>query len=460
MRCQSEFNALQAKFSSVQQELAQVQQKNAEVQRTFEAERAAWQQDRQTLEGTIFELSTSEKTSDNDRAAREDEVRQLEERARSAEDRYGREVLAHAESIKTVDTLRQQLSQAQTKARNSLAAAETAQAKLVASESSWKQQREALDKELADLNARIKDLTAQNNILHQHLESVSSQAARIRDATNSSAAPVSGEGDATDDADTKLSELRSVVAYLRKEKEIVDLQLELSKQENTRLRAQADHLEKSLQETRKTLSEERERAVEAAASEAQHAELVERINQLTILRESNATLRAECDSHAKRAKALETKLQQLSSELDPTKEQLRMARAELDARSQQIKQLEEELRRWQERNASLLSKVSSAINCCWAARLTHHQYDRIDPAEVQSLKEQIETLSAAKASLEEAQVQQQERVRCRDMLHSRLFLTLHLDHSTGGRQPQAHRGWQEEQRDHEAADGERRDREE
>ena len=87
----------------------------------------------------------------------------------------------------------------------------------------------------------------------------------------------------------------------------MDLQLELSKQENTRLRTQADHLEKALEETRQTLSEseERERAVEAAASEAQHAKLVERINQLTILRESNATLRADCDSHSKRAKALE-----------------------------------------------------------------------------------------------------------------------------------------------------------
>ena len=61
--------------------------------------------------------------------------------------------------------------------------------------------------------------------------------------------------DAADDADTKLSELRSVVAYLRKEKEIVDLQLELSKQENTRLRTQVEHLSSSLEETRKTLSE-------------------------------------------------------------------------------------------------------------------------------------------------------------------------------------------------------------
>lgn len=150
--------------------------------------------------------------------------------------------------------------------------------------------------------------------------------------------------------------------------------------------------------------------MEAAASEAQHTELLERINQLSILRESNATLRAECDSHAKRAKALETKLQQLSSELDPTKEQLRLAKAELEARSQQIRQLEDELRRWQERNASLLSKVSAPAIRRHVAVLTSIQYDRIDPAEVQSLKEQIETLTAAKASLEDAQRQQQERV--------------------------------------------------
>lgn len=252
---------------------------------------------------------------------------------------------------------------------------------------------------VADYASRSKDLLAQNNLLHSHLEEVNTKAARIREAA--AAAPVLGTEESTDDADTKLSELRSVVSYLRKEKEIVDLQLELSKQENSRLRTQVEHLEKTLEETRQTLSEERERAVEATASEAQHAELVERINQLTLLRESNATLRSECDSHARRAKAIQTKLQQLSSELDPTKEQLRIAKAELEARNQQIKQLEDECRKWQERNASLLSK-----------------YDRIDPAEMQSLKEQIETLTAAKLSLEAAQAAQVDRVR-RSSVHFR-----------------------------------------
>lgn len=73
--------------------------------------------------------------------------------------------------------------------------------------------------------------------------------------SDASATAVTGEGDTSDDVDTKLSELRSVVAYLRKEKEIVDLQLELSKQENVRLKSQIEHLSQSLEETRASLSE-------------------------------------------------------------------------------------------------------------------------------------------------------------------------------------------------------------
>jgi len=99
------------------------------------------------------------------------------------------------------------------------------------------------------MHHRCKDLTAHNDLLHQHLEDVSSQATRIRQA-----AGPSGE-DAEDTSSSKLSELRSVVAYLRKEKEIVDLQLELSKQENTRLKVQIEHLSQNLQEVRATLAE-------------------------------------------------------------------------------------------------------------------------------------------------------------------------------------------------------------
>ena len=48
--------------------------------------------------------------------------------------------------------------------------------------------------------------------------------------------------------------VRSAVAYLRKEKEIVDIRLELSKQESARQETQIEHLSQALEETRATLS--------------------------------------------------------------------------------------------------------------------------------------------------------------------------------------------------------------
>ena len=80
--------------------------------------------------------------------------------------------------------------------------------------------------------------------------------------------------------------------------------------------------------------------MEAAASEAQHAELVERINQLTILRESNATLRADCEASARRSRELDNRLQEVLAELDPVKEQLRIVQAELEAKEQALKRTE------------------------------------------------------------------------------------------------------------------------
>ncbi|KAG2344469.1 hypothetical protein BDR05DRAFT_975520 [Suillus weaverae] len=388
-----EYKALQDKLRSVEVDVQQSANKFSELQRTFESERLVWTNDKKTLEDTIVDLSTSEKTSETDRTTRESEVRQQEERALAAEDRYSREVIVHAESIKTIETLKQQLSIAQATSRENLSEAANAQAKLAASEGSWKQQKEALDKEISDLNARSKDLSAQNALLHQHLETVSTQATRIRQAADSSTTEgTSGDADVGGDVDTKVSELRSVVAYLRKEKEIVDLQLELSKQENVRLKAQIEHLTQSLQETRATLAEERERAMEAATSDAQHAEMLERINQFNILRESNATLRADCETYAKRSRELDAKLQVLSTELEPVKEQARVAQAELQARDAQITRLEGESRRWQERNAQLLSK-----------------YDRTDPAEIQTLKDEIETLKTQKAGAEKLAAEREER---------------------------------------------------
>ncbi|KAF7298841.1 hypothetical protein MIND_00831800 [Mycena indigotica] len=388
-RHESEYDSIQERLKAVQQDLAQFTAKYNELLKTTEEERKAWKEDKKVLEDTIAEISSSEQTSANDRSSREHQIRELEDRAKAAEAKYRQEVIAHGDSFKLVDSLKEQLATAQTTARERQTAAETAQVKLASSESSWGLQKETLDKELSDLNRRQVELTSQNSVLHQHLESVTSQASRIRQAAADSSASAPAERDtSTEDADTKLAELRSVVTYLRHEKEIVELQLNVTKQESTRLKAQNEHLNQSLKDVRATLSEERERAVEAAASEAQHAELLERTNQINVLRESNATLRVESENNAKKARELETKLKTFMGENAPLKEENRAYKAELEARDAQIKRMEDENRRWQERNSQLLVK-----------------YDRVDPAEMQALKDEAERLKAQLADAEKAKVE-------------------------------------------------------
>lgn len=53
-----------------------------------------------------------------------------------------------------VEGLKRDLNGARASAREGTTAAETARAKLSASEASWKQQRESLDREIALLNSR------------------------------------------------------------------------------------------------------------------------------------------------------------------------------------------------------------------------------------------------------------------------------------------------------------------
>jgi nucleoprotein TPR len=141
-----------------------------------------------------------------------------------------------------------------------------------------------------------------------------------------------------------------------------------------------------------------------AATDKQHAELVEKIQQLNLVRESNATLRAVSDAHSKRSCELDAKLNGIIQKLDPLRERARTMRAELDARYEHVARPEEENRRRQERNSQLLTKVHLFISLYHFLRIPTHvllyECDRVDPTEFQSLKDEIESFKGEKSTCE------------------------------------------------------------
>lgn len=119
------------------------------------------------------------------------------------------------------------------------------------------------------------------------------------------------------------------------------------------------------------------------SSAAQHSELLEKIKSLNLLRESNETLRRENERHLQRADSLEKRLIQADAQLSPLQEQIRVFSLEVEARDRNVRMLEEDNTRWKNRTQQILQK-----------------YERIDPAELAQLKEELEKI---KTALEDAQ---------------------------------------------------------
>ena len=63
-------------------ELADATARYDELQKISETQRSTWLADKKQLEDTIVDMSTSEKHQESDRASRETEVKQLEDRAK------------------------------------------------------------------------------------------------------------------------------------------------------------------------------------------------------------------------------------------------------------------------------------------------------------------------------------------------------------------------------------------
>lgn len=185
-------------------------------------------------------------------------------------------------------------------------------------------------------------------------------------------------------ADAKSTdELHAVIRYVRRERDVAELRLELSRQQEARMRQQLEQANRQLDEKSLELLQERQKSAESMTTASQHAELVEKVQALNLLRESNETLRRESEKYMQRATSLEQRLSEATAELSPLKEQVRVFQAEMNARDRNIKLLEEDNERWKTRNTQILQK-----------------YDRIDPAELANLKEEVE---AVKTSLQEAQ---------------------------------------------------------
>ncbi|EWC44787.1 hypothetical protein DRE_06425 [Drechslerella stenobrocha 248] len=300
----------------------------------------------------------------------QDDLKRQAQIAQEAQQSYEQELMKHAQAADALQKIRAEYTTIKMQVHSFKTEAETARSMLESSTVGWETQKETYEKELKEVRSRCEDLMKQNKLVHDQFEVVSQQIVSLQKDRERAIGELE-----TVNSDKSDEELREVITYLRREKEIVDVQLELQTQEAKRIKVQLDHTRKQLDEVRVTLSEERAKESESMRLAAQNEEIKQKMGELTVIRESNVTLRAERDKFASATDQLRKEIAELNAKMEPLEEKITMLEGDVEVKDGQMKLLQEDNERWKARTNQILQK-----------------YDRIDPAELEALKDELKSM--------------------------------------------------------------------
>ena len=374
---------ISAELSASNGELAKLRDEQAEEARASDEEKAYYKEEAERLRFLNEHLSQAAR-SYQDNLSAEAQI------AQQAQQNYENELVKHAEAAKVVQTIREEANRLKIEGLEYKSRADTLKWDLSQKEGSWAELRVRYESEISELHKRREEVLHQNSLLHDQLENITKQ---ITSLQRDRASNFPQETETADEGDTapNLESLQEVIRYLRREKEIVDVQYHLSTQEGKRLRQRLEYTQTQLDETNLKLEQERRAATDSERSALNHNKLMETLNELNLFRESSVTLRTQLKNAERELAEKSARVGELTKKMIPFEARVRELQSVVETRDGEMKLLQEDRDRWQQRTQNILQK-----------------YDRVDPIEMESLKEKL-------ASLEK---ERDEAVSARDTLQA------------------------------------------
>ncbi|OKL61291.1 hypothetical protein UA08_03762 [Talaromyces atroroseus] len=355
---------ISSELSATNNELSKLRDEQGEVARRLEEQKASYESEITRLK------DEAERQLENARTY-EQSVQAQAEIAQQAQQNYESELVKHAEAAKQLQTVRSEANQLRLEIVDVRTQSENSKKDLSQKEESWNEQKDRFEREVLDLQKRREEVLHQNTLLHNQLENITKQISALqRDRANI----VLNEEEA-DGTSSSLESLQEVIKYLRREKEIVDVQYHLSTQESKRLRQQLDYTQSQLDDTRLKLEQQRRAAADSDHNNLSHNKLVETLNELNVFRESSVTLRNQA-RQAETALAEKTaRVDELVQQIEPLQNKIRELENLVESKDEEMKLIHADRDRWQQRTENILQK-----------------YDRVDPTEMEALKEKLSAL--------------------------------------------------------------------
>ncbi|EFQ97403.1 hypothetical protein MGYG_00443 [Nannizzia gypsea CBS 118893] len=371
-----------SELAATNNEISKLRGQEGEAQRRMEDQK-------EMLEAEIKRLKENEERYTAAAQYHQQDLKAQAEIAQNAQQNYENELVKHAEAARNLQTVRAEANQLKLEVVDLRTQAETAKSSLTHQEENWNELKERYESEIGELNRRREEVLKQNSLLHGQLETITRQISALQ--RDRASMPENTEGDA-DASGTDLEGLQEVIKFLRREKEIVDVQYHLSTQEGKRLRQQLDYTQSQLEETRLKLEQQRRAEADSEHNTLNHNKLMETLNELNLFRESSVTLRNQIKQYEAAIASKSAQIEDIQQRAEPLQTRIRELENNLETKDGEVKLLQEDRDRWQQRTQNILQK-----------------YDRVDPVEMEALKEKLASLEKekAEASTEKSTLQAQ-----------------------------------------------------
>ena len=349
-------------LSTTNTELSKLRDKQGDASRRLEEQKSNYES----------EITRLEDENERQVAAaqfHQEDLKAQAEISQHAQQNYESELVKHAEAAKNLQIVRSEVGQLKLGVVEMRTQADTYKKDLAQKEQSWTEIMDRYKSELTELQKRREEVLHQNSLLHSQLENITNQISALqRDRAN---IPMRQE----ESTAPNLEGFQEVIKFLRREKEIVDVQYHLSTQESKRSRQQLEYTQSQLDETRLKLEQQRRSAADSDHIALSHNKLMDTLNELNLFRESSVTLRNQVKQAETSLMEKSTRVDELLQQIQPLETRIRELENVVETKDGEMSLLQGDRDRWQQRTQNILQK-----------------YDRVHPAEIEGLKEKLETL--------------------------------------------------------------------
>lgn len=353
---------ISSELSTTNSEMSKMRDEQGDASRRLEEQKSSY-------EAEISRIKDENERHIASTQFHQEDLKAQAEIAQHAQENYEKELVLHAEAAKNLQSVRGEANQLKLDIVELRTQSDTAKKDLAQKEESWNELRARYEGELSELQKRREEVLQQNSLLHSQLEQITGQISALqRDRAN---VPEENE----EAAAPNLEGLQEVIKFLRREKEIVDVQYHLSTQEGKRLRQQLEYTQSQLDETRLKLEQQRRAAADTEHNTLNHNKLMETLNELNLFRESSVTLRNEVKQKEASLAEKDARVNELAQQIEPLETRVRELENVTETKDGEMKLLQQDRDHWQQRTQNILQK-----------------YDRVDPAEMEALKEKLGSL--------------------------------------------------------------------